>query len=78
MCLAHCASRTFLSHLSRYDELFLVGAFRRKDPTITVTRFFLQDSLECDEVFVQFVQLNEDMEKASKLLQKVSPFIYSF
>ena len=28
---------------------------------------FLQDTLECDETFVQFVQLNESLRNASKL-----------
>ena len=39
--------------------------------------FFLQDSLECDETFVQFVQLNEYLGK-SKLLQSVLPFIFFY
>ena len=51
---------------------FLVGAFRIKEPDYYYHSFF-QDSLECDEIFVQFVQLNEYLRSASKIFQRV-PF----
>ena len=61
--------------------VLLVSAFRIKEPDYyshSFFKFFLvfQDSLECDEIFVQFVQLNKYLGNAPKLVQRVPPFIF--
>ena len=59
------------------DVLVLLVLY--KSPTISATFFvFLPDRLQCDEIFVQFVTLNEFLAKASMLLQKVPSFTCTF
>ena len=54
---------------------FLVGAFRIKEPDSYSHCLFETDSVNW--IFVQFVQLKEYLENASKLLQTV-PFFLTY
>ena len=54
---------------------FLVGAFRIKEPDSYSHCLFETDSVNW--IFVQFVQLKEYLENASKLVQTV-PFSFCF
>ena len=56
--------------------LFLVGAVINKRARLLQSLVFLKKQTRSDEIFVQFVQLNEYLGNASKLLQRV-PFHFS-
>ena len=70
-----CSSATLVLN----QEVFLVGTFRIKEPDYCSHSFFvfLQDRLECDEIFVLFVQLNKHLGHISKSVQRV-PSHFSF
>ena len=60
-------------HLITTNAVFSRRFQNKRARQIPVNRFFVQEGLECDEIFLHFVQLNENPGNASKVLQSL-PF----
>ena len=59
-------------------SVFSQRLYRIKEPAIKVAPVSLRDRIECDEIFVQYVQQNEYLGNASKLLQRVPLLFFYF